>query len=178
MIKQLVFLFLVVAAVLGVVMLFTYDIINIHWITFMTLQPSFKPMEDPLPVPAESIPIEGAAYTIGMGVPANPVSKDDVSIQRGAELYKINCVPCHGGKGRGDGVIGTFFKYKPANLTSFEVQQNSDGAIFLFITNGVAGRMPALNENFSVRERWDLVNFLRTLMAASPTPSPASSPTP
>jgi mono/diheme cytochrome c family protein len=170
MIKQLIFLFLVVAAVLGVVMLFTYDIINIHWITFMAIQPSFKPMEQPLPVPAESIPVEGAAYTAGMGVPANPVGADDASIQRGAELYKINCVLCHGVKGKGDGVIGTFFKFKPSDLTSYEVQQGSDGALFLAISNGVAGRMPPLNENLSVRERWDLVNYMRTIGTASSAP--------
>jgi hypothetical protein len=43
------------------------------------------------------------------------------------------------------------------------VQSKSDGSIFLAITNGVAGKMPALNENFTVSERWDLVNFIRTL---------------
>lgn len=169
MIKQLVFLLLVAAAVLGVVMLFTYDIINIHWITFMAIQPSFKPMEDPLPVPSKSIPIEGAAYTQAMGVPVNPINADDVSIQRGEELFRIDCALCHGAKGKGDGVIGTFFKFKPTDLTSTIVQQNSDGALFLVVSNGVPGRMPALNENLSVRERWDLVNFMRTLAATSTT---------
>ncbi len=170
MIKQVVYLFLVAAAILGLVSLFTFDIIKIDWVSFMEIQPSFKPMEHPLPVAADSIPIEGAAYTAGMGVPVNPVVADDVSIKRGAQLFKTNCVPCHGAKGLGDGVIGTFFKYKPANLTSPEIQQNSDGALFLFITNGVAGRMPALNENFDVRERWDLVNFIRTFAQATPLP--------
>jgi len=170
MIKQVVYLLLVAAAILGLVGLFTYDIIKIDWVSFMEIQPSFKPMEHPLPVAVDSIPIEGAAYTIGMGVPVNPVSADDVSIQRGSELFKVNCVQCHGSKGKGDGVIGTFFTYKPFDLTSFDVQQNSDGALFLFISNGVAGRMPPLNENFSVRERWDVVNFIRTLAQAYPAP--------
>ncbi len=170
MIKQLVILFLVVAALLGMVMLFTYNLIPLHWITFMTIQPSFKPMEDPLPVPADSIPVEGQVYNLVTGVPSNPITADDVSIQRGAELYKVNCVPCHGAKAKGDGVIGTFFKFKPADLTSYEVQQNSDGALFLVITNGVAGRMPPLNENFNVRERWDLVNFLRTVASTGTAP--------
>jgi hypothetical protein len=67
-------------------------------------------------------------------------------------------------------VVGTFFKFKPADLTSFDVQQISDEAIFLIISNGVAERMPALNENFSVRERWDLVNFIRTLPNVSSPP--------
>jgi mono/diheme cytochrome c family protein len=141
-----------------------YDVLN--WLDFFAINIPNKT----LPVPADSIPVEGAVYTLGMGVAVNPVSSDDVSIQRGAELYKINCVPCHGKVGKGDGVVGTFFKFKPADLTSFDVQQISDEAIFLVITNGVTGRMPPLNENFSVRERWDLVNFIRTL------PNPSSSP--
>jgi len=170
MIKRLIYLLLVGAAIFGLVGLFTYDLIKIDWISFMEIQPSYKPMENPLPVPADSIPVEGAVYTLGMGVVVNPVAADDVSVQRGAELYKINCVPCHGKAGKGDGVVGTFFKFKPADLTSFGVQQISDEAIFLVISNGVTGRMPALNENFSVRERWDLVNFIRTLGTASPPP--------
>jgi mono/diheme cytochrome c family protein len=168
MIKQIIYLLLVGAAILGLISLFTYDIIKIDWVSFMEIQPSFRPMEHPLPVPEDSIPIEGAAYTLDTGVPVNPVTADHVSIQRGAELFRINCVPCHGEKGKGDGVIGNFFTFKPADLTSPLVQQNSDGALFLVISTGVAGRMPPLNENLYVRERWDLVNFIRTLAEATP----------
>ncbi len=170
MIKRLVYLVIVAVAAVGLVSLFTYDIIKIDWISFMEIQSSYKPMEHPLPVPADSIPVDGAVYTLGMGVVVNPVTADDVSIGRGDELYHINCVPCHGKGGKGDGVVGNFFKFKPANLTSFDVQKISDEAIFLVISNGVAGRMPPLNENFNPRERWDLVNFIRTLPLASTTP--------
>ena len=170
MIKQLALLLLVAGAVVGFILLFAYDVIKIDWVSFMEIQPSFKPMEHPLPVPADSIPIEGAAYTLESGVPPNPVQADEASIQRGTELYRINCVPCHGKAGMGDGVIGTFFKFKPANLTSFDVQQNNDGALFLVISEGVTGRMPPLNENFNVQERWDLVNFIRTLKGSASSP--------
>jgi mono/diheme cytochrome c family protein len=147
-------------------MLFSYDIIKLRWVSFMAIQPSFKPMEHPLPVAEDSIPIEGAAYTLASGVPVNPVSADDVSLQRGTELYKVNCVPCHGAKGKGDGVIGTFFKFKPADLTSFDVQQIAI-ALFLVISNGVDGRIYAATK-LQCYERWDLVNFIRT-WAAAPT---------
>jgi mono/diheme cytochrome c family protein len=147
----------------GILMLFTYDVIKLDWISFMEIQPSYKPMEEPLPVPPSSIPVEGAAYVPGLGSPVNPVEADEVSIQRGSELYQLNCVICHGEEGMGDGVIGTFFTNKPANLTAPTVQALDDGAIFLVISNGKEGRMPPLNENFNVRERWDLVNFVRTL---------------
>jgi mono/diheme cytochrome c family protein len=163
MIKRLFILLSI--AVLGIVLLmvFTYDIIKLDWITFMEIQPSYKPMENPLPVPPNSIPVEGAAYIAGMGAPVNPIIPDEVSISRGESLYSINCVICHGTTGLGDGVIGTFFQYKPANLTASAVQNKSDGAIFLVISNGVPGRMPPLNENLTVRDRWDAVNYVKTL---------------
>ncbi len=60
------------ALLLGAILVFTYDIIKIEWISFMEIQPSYKPMEKPLPVAARSIPIEGAAYIPGQGSPVNP----------------------------------------------------------------------------------------------------------
>jgi mono/diheme cytochrome c family protein len=163
MIKRLLLLFAVAIIVGSIILVFSYDVIKIDWISFMEIQPSYKPMEDPLPVPGDSIPVEGAAYIPGMGAPVNPVAADEISIERGRQLFSLNCIYCHGPTGMGDGVIGTFFAHKPANLTSKAVQDMSDGAIFLIISNGVQGRMPALNENLTVRDRWDVVNFVRTL---------------
>ena len=79
MIKKLMLLLGVVAVLGSALMLFTYDVIKIDWISFMEIQPSFKPMEQPLPVPAGSIPVEGAAYVPGMGAPVNPIAADEIS---------------------------------------------------------------------------------------------------
>jgi mono/diheme cytochrome c family protein len=163
MIKRLLLLLGAVVVLVGAMELFAYKVINIQWVSFMEIQPSFKPMEHPLPVPPNSIPVEGAAYIPGMGAPVNPVPSDDASVGRGSQLFQINCLICHGPAGLGNGKVASFFEHKPANLSSPAVQNLSDGAIFLVISTGVAGRMPALNENLSVRDRWDLVNFVRTL---------------
>jgi mono/diheme cytochrome c family protein len=163
MIKKLLLLLGVVVVLGGGLLIFTFDLIKIDWISFMEIQSSFKPMEHPLPVAMGSIPVEGAAFVPGMGAPANPIPADEISLVRGEQLFSINCVICHGQKGQGDGMIAPFFKFKPANLTSLIIQSLSDGAIFLTISNGVAGRMPALNENLNVRDRWDVVNYVRTL---------------
>ena len=163
MIKRLIILLSVAVVGAGVLMLFTFDILKLDWISFMEIQPSYKAMENPLPVPPNSVPVEGAAYIPGMGAPVNPVTSDETSLARGEQLFKINCTQCHGPIGMGDGVIGTFFQFKPANLTVPVVQNKSDGAIFLVISSGVPGRMPPLNENLTVRDRWDIVNYLRTL---------------
>ena len=167
LIKQLLAVFLVLAFLGGVLMLFTYDIIKIEWPSFMETQPSYVTMEEPLPPPELSIPVEGPVSILNMGAPENPIPADETSVARGAELFTINCQHCHGPAGEGNGPIAPFLvNFKPANLTKDVVQAKSDGALFLTITNGVKDRMPALNENLTVRERWDVVNFIRTLKAS------------
>ena len=171
--SRLMTIFLVVGMLFGVVLLFTYDIIKIEWISFMEIQPSFRPMEDPLPVAARSVPVEGAAYIPGQGSPLNPIPADDVSVARGGQLFAINCVMCHGVAGDGNGLIGAALVNPPANLISDVTQSKVDGALFLTISTGVPGRMPALNENLTVRDRWDVVNYIRWLKAnAAAAPQP------
>jgi mono/diheme cytochrome c family protein len=163
--KQLVAVFTVILLGIGVLALFAFDVIKLDWIVFMEIQPSYATQEEPRPVPAQSIPVEGPAYIPGDGAPTNPVPADDTSIARGAQLFKTNCVMCHGETGQGTGTIAAFLiKKKPADLTSPLVQTKTDGTLFMTISNGF-GFMPAMNENFTVRERWDLVNYVRTLKA-------------
>jgi len=164
LIKQLVLVLGTLGFLLGILMLFTFDVIKIDWVSFMEIQPTFKQMENPLPPPGRSIPVEGAISIPGMGAPENPTTVDQASITRGAELYVIHCQMCHGQNHDGLGPVAPFLvNFKPADLTSDVVQSKSDGSIFLTISNGLEGRMPALNENLTVPERWDVVNFLRTL---------------
>lgn len=179
--KFLFLLFVSFASAVLLLSLVLYDVIKIDWVSFMEIQPSYKPMEEPLPVAELSIPIEGAAYVGGVGDPANPVEADQISIDRGGMLYSVTCVQCHGAEAKGDGIVGAALVNKPADLTSDVTQIKSDGALFLIITNGIIGkvtvdgvatdedqlRMPALNENLTVRDRWDIVNFIRSLQAAA-----------
>jgi mono/diheme cytochrome c family protein len=162
--RQLFWVLGTLMVLLGILLLFTYDIIKIEWISFMEIQPAYRPMEHPLPPPERSIPIEGPIAIPGLGAPENPMPADEASLARGQELYTINCQMCHGVSGQGNGQIAPFLlNFKPANLTSEVVQSKSDGSIFLTISNGLEGRMPALNENLTVSERWDVVNYVRTL---------------
>jgi mono/diheme cytochrome c family protein len=162
--KRLGIVFAAALVLFGITLLFTYDIIKIDWPSFMEIQPSFRPMEDPLPVPARSIPIEGPASIPNIGAPENPVPGDEASLARGRELFTINCQMCHGETGEGTGPIAAFLANKPADLTGALVQGKNDGTLFLSISNGVPGRMPPMNENLTVRDRWDLVNYIRTLV--------------
>lgn len=144
-------------------LLLTYQVIHIDWISFMEIQPSYRPMENPLPVPASSVPVEGVAYVPGDGSPQNPVSADDASRKRGKYFFDLNCALCHGAQGKGDGPVAASLRRKPANLTGQNVTSLDDGTIFLIITNGVPGTMPPLKENLALGDRWDVVNYVRSL---------------
>jgi high-affinity iron transporter len=85
-------------------------------------------------------------------------------------LFNSYCALCHGTTGAGNGPFAAFLaKYKPANLMDDDIKNGSDGSIFITITNGVAGQMPAMRENLpTARDRWDVVNYVRKLQQAAP----------
>ena len=169
MAKRITITLVLLAVPLIIGLLFTYEVIKIDWISFMEIQPSYRAMEDPLPLPAGSVPIQGAAYMPGAGAPLNPVKADPISIERGKQFYDLDCALCHGAQGKGDGPLAKPLKHKPPNLTAANVVALSDGDIFMIITNGLAaapgfkGGMPALRENLSAGDRWDVINYLHTL---------------
>jgi mono/diheme cytochrome c family protein len=170
MIKRLIILLGLIVVVLGAGLLFTYDVIKLEWISTMKIQPAMKPQRDPLPLPARSIPVQGAAFIAGLGAPVNPIPSDDVSLKRGEQLFTNNCALCHGPKGDGTGPFANFLaQHKPANLMDEDIKTQSDGAIFITISNGIPGQMPAMRENLpTARDRWDVVNYVRKLQQAAP----------
>ena len=183
--KRLVIAGLLVVILVTFAELVAYDVIKLDWLSFMEVQASFKPMEDPLPVATGSVPIDGA---VGLPGATNPIKADSVSIERGRLLYSVTCIQCHGPKYDGKGNIAIYLDNQPADLTGAVVQSKLDSELFAIISNGVVIestvngvktsviRMPALNENLTVRDRWDLVNFIRSVKAAAAQPTPTPTP--
>src|SRR5690242_10338081 len=66
----------------------------------------------------------------------NPLPSDKKTLEQGEKITKINCVSCHGLKGKGDGPAAVALSPKPADWTSKTVQDESDGELFWKITNG------------------------------------------
>jgi len=93
-----------------------------------------------------------------------PEKKRAASAKKGSKVFKVRCVFCHGKEAKGDGLAGARLTPKPANLTSASVQNQVDGEIFWKITNG-RGSMPQWKAILSDEERWDLVNFIRSVNA-------------
>ncbi len=139
-------------------LLFTYQVIRIAFPTDMASSAAIGYLAGPRLSPAEgAVPIQGAAI-VPEEVPVNPIAAGATSLQRGKILYSIHCALCHGDNGRGDGPLAHYFARPPANLGGARTGAEFDAAEYLAITQGF-GQMPALAENLTTRERWDIVNY-------------------
>ena len=150
----------------------------------MHYQPSYKSQEGPriLP-PPNSVSVAGrdVRYTSlaaheGLQVPQGVL--DGYDAKKTAELFRINCVVCHGDAMAGDGPLGTMMQEKglspvPANLTLELTQDSPPGDLFAFISWGgrqgsaanFRGRqstspMPQFRLLLTDAERWALVTYL------------------
>ena len=104
-----------------------------------------------------NVPEEAAA------VP-NPIAADEENIVAGAATFATTCAVCHGAEGHGDGPGAAGLEKPPANLTEGHVQELSDGALFYIISHGKPETpMPAWENTLDETQRWQVVNFLRTL---------------
>lgn len=92
----------------------------------------------------------------------NPIPSDAASISMGRTLYKTQCSPCHGDKGKGDGPAAAALTPKPADHTSAALQAESDGSLFYKISEG-RKPMPAFKNTLKDNQRWALINYIRTL---------------
>ena len=159
--------------------------------TEMHYQPSYRAQEGPrLLPPFESVPITGReqryssleAYQ-GVEIPSELVSSYDPA--RGQLLFAVNCVVCHGPTLKGseeqeESLKAPFLKFNPrpplpANLTADLTKGASDGELFGFISGGgrqglaailrereSASPMPEFGLLLTVKERWTLVQYLRS----------------
>ncbi len=142
-------------------LLFTYEVINVEFNSLMEDQVSVKNQEGPIiPFPEQSVPFKRGAYVAR--TVENPYPGDPESVARGEALFAVHCAVCHGDKGIGGGPVGEYFDPPPPDLTKDLLRSLNDAFLFTVLTDGF-GRMPRMVENLSVDERWDVINYLRSL---------------
>lgn len=98
----------------------------------------------------------------------NPVAATPESVAKGKELYlertKGNCIFCHGETGAGNEANLPRLRRKPADLSNAErMKTRTDGEIFWKLSKGINGIMPAGEKRMTEEERWNVVNYVRTL---------------
>ena len=145
----------------------------------MHYSPSYRSQEGPrLLPPPDSVPVTGKALKLGTLEEARSLTIPDQphDAARAAELFRVNCVVCHGLSMQGDGPMLPMIKSGPvpADLMGPISSDATDGELFAFITRGgrqgiterERGRpstspMPAFEYLLTEEERWQLVKYLR-----------------
>ena len=93
----------------------------------------------------------------------NPVASNAESIAEGKTLFGTHCKSCHGAKGLGDGSKAATLKTEPGDFSKADFQSQTDGAIFYKTSEG-RDDMPKFKAKIpDADDRWNLVNYLRTL---------------
>lgn len=128
----------------------------------MHRQPSVKPQEPPrLSAPAAAVPVQGKIPVEPGEALQNPLLLDQASIDRGAELYQINCALCHGTRDTFPGKVGGKMHPPPPDLRDQRIRELSDSDLFQRITFGF-GRMPPFELRIGYTDRWHIVNYMKT----------------
>jgi mono/diheme cytochrome c family protein len=153
----------VVLVILGVLILLTaYDLIKLPIPTQMKDQAVVGYLQGPrFESPVDAIPIQGPVLIAGQPA-SQPAPASEDSLQRGEVLFTRTCAICHGEDGSGASALSGYFNPPPVNFKSDAIINMQDADIFLVITQG-RGMMPSLAENILPNERWDVINYIRSL---------------
>jgi mono/diheme cytochrome c family protein len=100
----------------------------------------------------------------------NPIPSDAQSIAAGKTVYAANCLACHGDSGKGDGPAAIACNPKPHDLSDPKISSQTDGELFWKITEGKKP-MPTYEKLLSDTDRWNVVNYIRTLAPPPASPS-------
>lgn len=98
------------------------------------------------------------------GIP-NPVPPNAASLDNGRKYYQINCAVCHGAAGRGNGAAVRYGVPAPTLLTDV-TKNRTDGYLWGMMRNG-RGLMPTY-DRIEDNDRWDVVNYVRSLQGMIP----------
>ena len=98
-----------------------------------------------------------------IAVLTNPVDASNDSLGRGKKLYENYCTTCHALSGSGHGPAAHGITTFPRQLWVWNNSDSSaDGYLFWFITNG-RNEMPPWGLILSENDRWDVINYIKTL---------------
>jgi mono/diheme cytochrome c family protein len=99
----------------------------------------------------------------------NPVPATPEALADARKIYLDRCAHCHGVNGDGKRPPGSIYLYftQPTKFTDGKIMDvMTDGEIFWKITTGNRP-MPSYRSQLSDKDRWELVDYLRTFARAN-----------
>jgi mono/diheme cytochrome c family protein len=94
---------------------------------------------------------------------ANPVKPTAASIASGKHAFATQCAMCHGANGDGKGDLAADMKLTLRDYRDPDsLKDMTDGELFYILTKG-KGDMPGEEDRMKPEQRWDLINYIRSL---------------
>jgi mono/diheme cytochrome c family protein len=142
---------------------------NLRWLAVLALILIFFACAAALLLSGGSWNIPSAAKQLKNPIPATAEAVDD-----GMFNYMKRCQSCHGADGNGKGGRAEKLSVKPTDFTNAgEMSGRTDGELFWVITHGHRP-MPGFQEKLTDMERWQLVDYLRSLSLHPGAQNPAT----
>ncbi len=119
------------------------------------------------PVPG-TVPIDGGDPPVTLldadAKLSNPMPIDAASIGRGKVVFDNQCAACHGPQALGDGKVGKLFPFilPLAGAKAQNAMKLTDATIYAIVRQG-RGLMPSYGSRVHPAERWDVINYIRSL---------------
>lgn len=134
----------------------------------MANQPKLNPYE--LPYGSQiQWPVYPPPHTIARDEPQNPPSPPPVTmalLERGQQRFDINCSPCHGRLGDGNGIIVQRGFPHPPSYHSERLRTAPNQHFYDVITHGY-GVMYSYADRVEPADRWAITAYIRALQASA-----------
>jgi len=125
------------------------------------------------PLPPHTVAQNGSRYAESFYTGMNGTNFVDIFpfpitreiLDRGRQRYEINCVPCHGETGEGDGIIVRHGFPAPPSYHLDRLRAAPVGHFFDVMTRGY-GAMFSQAERVTPEDRWAIAAYLRALQSS------------
>jgi mono/diheme cytochrome c family protein len=134
----------------------------------MANQPRLKPYEVKYGAQIDW-PVKPVPNTVAREDAANPPAPPPVTmalLERGQQRFDINCSPCHGRTGEGDGMIVQRGFPHPPSYFSEKLRSAPSQHFFDVITHGY-GAMYSYADRVEPSDRWAIAAYIRALQASA-----------
>ncbi len=136
------------------------------WSRNMYDSPALQPQQRALELPANTLPVEGGELSDSLESEKEPVNPFKTGLsekdrERGKALFGKYCAACHGIDGKGRELTEDF---ATPDLTDPDYRDYSDSDFYSIIVGGGLN-MPNYREELSVRDRWLVINHLRSFQS-------------
>jgi mono/diheme cytochrome c family protein len=135
----------------------------------MANEPKRNPYELPYGAQADNWPAKPVPNTVARDDDAKAPSPPPVTmalLERGRQRFDINCSPCHGRAGDGNGMIVQRGFPRPPSYYSDALRNAPSQLFYDVITHGY-GLMFAYADRVEPADRWAIAAYIRALQASA-----------